>query len=167
MKAVRVAGGTALVFLALGATPTRAQSEINPDHFDSPNTEPFESVKKSASNETTPLRYQGKFKLPYAVEGDGKQLAPGDYTLSLAASGKRAQITLRRNRYVVSVSGVLQTGIQANRHDALLVKRERGVRTLCLIQIAQREIALRNEWAICSRPNPQSRYDEPFFRQWG
>ena len=31
--------------IALGAPPARAQFEIDPDHFEAPNTEPFDKVK--------------------------------------------------------------------------------------------------------------------------
>ena len=73
---------------ALGGPPSCAQSEIDPDHFESPNVEPFEKAKSNANSEAMTLRYEGKFSLPYEVQCNGRRLPPGRYSVSVRSDEK-------------------------------------------------------------------------------
>jgi hypothetical protein len=87
MKVLWILGKvTALTLLmALGDAGAYAQAEIDPDHFDSPNTEPFDQPKTQSQAPAT--RYDGNFSLPYAVQCSGKQSAAGKYSVSLRSDG--------------------------------------------------------------------------------
>ena len=70
MKSLSIfALSAALAFLALGGPGAYAQQEIDPDHFDSPNTEPVPQPR-TADSEVRVIRYHGTFSLPYHVRGE-------------------------------------------------------------------------------------------------
>ena len=83
--------------IPLGAPPARAQSEIDPDHFEAPNVEPFDVVKADASSDAGRISYDGKFRLAYTVQCNGKSLRPGRYSVSLRYDGKVARATLNQD----------------------------------------------------------------------
>jgi hypothetical protein len=63
--------------VALGAPAARAQSEIDPDHFELSNVEPFDKAQRSTSREAA--RFEGKVRLAYIVQGNSTNLrADGD-----------------------------------------------------------------------------------------
>jgi hypothetical protein len=61
--------------VALGAPAARAQSEIDPDHFELSNVEPFDKAQRSASREAA--RFEGKVRLAYIVQSNGTNLRAG------------------------------------------------------------------------------------------
>ena len=61
--------------VALGAPAARAQSEIDPDHFELSNVEPFDKAQRGASREAA--RFEGKVRLAYIVHGNSLR-AGGD-----------------------------------------------------------------------------------------
>lgn len=63
--------------VALGAPAARAQSEIDPDHFELSNVEPFDKAQRSASSAATPARFEGKVRLAYIVHGNSTSLRAG------------------------------------------------------------------------------------------
>ena len=63
--------------VALGAPAARAQSEIDPDHFELSNVEPFDKAQHSASSAATPTRFDGKVRLAYIVHGNSTRLRAG------------------------------------------------------------------------------------------
>lgn len=81
MKVISIMGILAgwVGLAVLGGSPTYAQSEVAPDHFESSNVEPFEKPKTNASNEAAAIRYDGRFRLPYTVQCGGKSPPPGGY----------------------------------------------------------------------------------------
>ena len=83
--------------LPLCAPPARAQFEIDADHFESPNVEPFDKVKTHASSDVGKISYDGKFRLAYAVECNRKSLLPGRYSVSLRCDRKVASATLNQD----------------------------------------------------------------------
>jgi len=104
--------------LPLGAAPARAQFEIDPDHFESPNVEPFDKVPTDARSDVGKIRYDGKFRLAYTVECNGKSLRPGRYSLSLRYDGKVARATLNQDGQTIGVGGVVHRQVQGQRNDA-------------------------------------------------
>ena len=66
--------GTVGIFVltSLGAY---AQSEVDPDHFDSPNTEPIPQPKLTPTPPSSETRYDGKFTLPYEVAAQREESA--------------------------------------------------------------------------------------------
>lgn len=126
---------SALVFVALGSTSARAQQEVDPDHFDSPDVEP--SPRPPMANSfKKPNRYDGNFSLPYTVRCSGKKLAPGTYSVSLRADGRVAHGVLRSAAQAIEVASVVQAQIPKRINDVVVVQSKQNVRTLSAIRIA-------------------------------
>lgn len=123
--------------VALIAPCAHAQSEIDPDHFESPNTKPFLQPKPSADGQVADRRYEGILSLPYSILCSGKKLAPGEYTISLRSDGKVGQATLSLNGKAIGIACVVHQ--QAHRHDdhALIVDDKGKIRTLSVIHVAE------------------------------
>src|SRR5215469_11614354 len=98
--------------IALGAPPARAQFEIDPDHFEAPNMEPFAKVKTDTSSNVGTIRYDGKFRLAHTVQCRGKSLRPGRYSISLRYDGKVAHATLNRDGRTIGIGGVVHRRVQ-------------------------------------------------------
>ena len=75
MSVIRIFAGVAGL-VVLGDSGVHAQTEINPDHFDSPNAELFPQPKTTTGSKVEPLRYDAEFTLPYKLQCSGKSLAP-------------------------------------------------------------------------------------------
>ena len=142
--------------IALGAPPARAQFEIDPDHFEAPNTEPFDKVQTDTSSDVETIRYEGEFRLAQTVQCNGKSLRPGRYFVSLRYDGKVARATLNRNGRTIGIGGVVHR--QAHQgNDALIVELQGTTRRLSAIQVAKLDFVL--------DPEPQmknSGYGEPW-----
>jgi hypothetical protein len=134
----RFAGAMAiLLFAGLGAY---AQSEVDPDHFGAPSEEPFERAKASANGEAVSIQYDGKFRLPYAVQCNGKSLRPGKYSVSLRSNGKVGQATLNQKGQAVRVAGLVRTQKGKRGDDALVVEHKGKTHRLSSIQVAELEM---------------------------
>ena len=128
-----------------------AQSEVDPDHFDSPNTEPIALPKVAPAVPPSVTRYDGKFTLPYMIHCNGKALPPGEYSLSLRLDGKTGQGTVTSKDQTVGIVGVVLRLERAARRDALLVENKRNKRTLSVIRLSQLDFIL----------GPQPHADDP------
>ena len=130
--------------ILLTAPSGRAQFEIDPDHFDSPNMGLFDQSKTRANSEAAAatVRYEGRVRLPYAVQCNGKRLHPGKYAISLRADGKVGQVTLSRNDETMDIGGVVQKQARKAGSDALFFELSRGKRKLLQIQVAQLDLIL-------------------------
>jgi hypothetical protein len=133
MKVVSIVGILAGLsgLIAIGAPSARAQSEVDPDHFESPNVESFERAKINTSRGAMAIRYDGKFTLPYTVQCSGKSLPPGRYSVSLHSDGKVGHATLKQRGRAIGIPVVVQK--QAHKYDinALIVElngKTRGCR---------------------------------------
>jgi hypothetical protein len=107
MSAIRIFASVA-VLLVVGNSSTRAQSEVDPDHFDSPNTENFSQPKaKESVAVMTEERFRGAFTLPYNLECAGKRLLAGHYSLSLRSDGRVSRVTLNQKNQSLEIAGVV------------------------------------------------------------
>jgi hypothetical protein len=126
---------------ALGGPCARAQTEIDPDHFELSNVEPFERIKIDTRTETRAMHYDGKFTLPYTVQCSGKSLSPGRYSVSLHSEGKIGQATLKRRDRAITVPGVVQKAAHKYGTDTLVVVELNGsARRLSAIQVAELDL---------------------------
>lgn len=125
---------------ALGGPSARAQSEIDPDHFESPNVEPLEKVKSKANSEAMTIRYEGKFSLPYEVQCNGKRLPPGRYSVSIRSDGEVGQATLNQKDKTIGILGVVQKQAHKRGSDTLIVELQGKVRRLSAIQVAELDL---------------------------
>ena len=114
--------------IMLGAPPARAQFEIDPDHFEAPNTEPFDKVKTDTASDVGTIRYDGEFRLAHTVQCNGKSLRPGRYSVSLPSDGKVVRATLNQDGQAIGIGGVGVVHRQVQRHgnDALIVEPQRN-----------------------------------------
>jgi len=126
--------------IAIEAPSARAQSEIDPDHFESPNVEPFERAKIKTSREAMAIRYDGKFTLPYTVQCSGKSLPPGRYSVSLHSDGKIGQATLKQGGQAIGIPGVVHKLAHKYASDALVMELDGRTRRLSAIQVAELDL---------------------------
>ena len=123
-----------LGLVGVGNSPAYAQSEIDPDHFDSPNTEPFPRTKGLAS-QVQAILYKGNFSLPYTAQCNGKKLPPGNYSISLSSNGAAAEFTLTRNGQIVEAGRALRAEGRSHGRDALILGRGHKMRSLSAIHL--------------------------------
>ena len=129
--------------IALGGSPALAQSEIDPDHFDSPNMAGFDKANTDASSEVETIRYEDKFRLPYTVECNGKSLPAGKYSVSLRSDGKGVQAILNQGGEGVGIVGVVvRKRVNARGNDALIAEFKGTTRRLSAIQVAKLDVVL-------------------------
>jgi len=139
MKVLSIFGTSAalaVLSLALGCPGAYAQAEIDPDHFDSPNTEPFPQPKAAGG-----IRYNGTFSLPYSVLCNGKKLAPGKYSISLRCDGNVGRATLNQKGHVIEIARVVQTEAPRQRDEVVVVENNSG-RMLSLVRVSGFAFAL-------------------------
>ena|SRR5215469_8927798 len=143
--------------ILLAAPSARAQFEIDPDHFESPNMGPFHQSKTKANSEAAAatVRYEGRVRLPYSVQCNGRRLRQGKYAISLRSDGKVGQVKLSRKDETMHIGGVVEKQARRAGSDALFVVLNRGVRKLSQIQIAQLDLILS---ASDSRPERIDRF---------
>jgi hypothetical protein len=122
---------------ALGAPPAPAQSEIDPDHFEAPNTEPFDKVKTDTTSDVGTIRYDGEFRLANTVQCNGKSLRPGRYSVSIRYDGKVARATLNQDGQAIGIGGVVHRQAHRLGNDALIVEFQGTTWRLSAIQVAK------------------------------
>ena len=141
---------------ALGAPPAPAQSEIDPDHFEAPNTEPFDKVKTDTTSDVGTIRYDGEFRLANTVQCNGKSLRPGRYSVSIRYDGKVARATLNQDGQAIGIGGVVHRQAHRMGNDALIVELQGTTRRLSAIQVAKLDFVLDQE-----PPIKNSTHSEP------
>jgi hypothetical protein len=136
MKSLSIfAISTALVFLVvLGGPAAYAQQEIDPDHFDSPNTKPMPQPRTSDSK-VRAIRYRGTFSLPYSVLCNGKKLAQGRYSMLLRSDGRIGRATFDNNGHAVESAGVVRAAARKERDQMVVVEKNENVRTLSVVRV--------------------------------
>jgi len=107
-----------------------AQSEIDPDHFEA---QPSQPAKPAAAQVA---HYEGKFKLPYTVQCNGKSLAPGYYSLSFNSKGSIGRVTLKQKGEPIEITGVLYLQAHWEGRNALFVESNGVTRRLSAIHVA-------------------------------
>jgi hypothetical protein len=148
MKAVQVIRIRILVilagFAALAAPGSYAQSEIDPDHFESPNTEPFPQPKTKAviGAEIGRVLFRGEFTLPYSLQCAGKRLLAGNYSLALRSDGKIGWVTLNQKGRTTEIAGVVRLPADSRARNALFVERSGNTRRLSAIHVAELGLVL-------------------------
>jgi len=111
-----------------------AQAEIDPDHFDSPSTEPIPQPR-TADSKVTVSRYDRTFSLPYSVRCKGKALAPGKYSISLRSNGNVGQATLNQKGHTIEIAGIVLTEAPKQRDEVVVVENSKNGRTLSLVRV--------------------------------
>jgi hypothetical protein len=125
------------------ATPRGyAQSEVDPDHFGSPNTESFPQSKTKAgvAAETRKVHFSGKFTLPYTVECAGKKLRPGTYSVSLHSDGQIGRAMLNQKSKSIEIAGVVRAPADSRERNALFVECIGKTHRLSAIHVAELDL---------------------------
>jgi hypothetical protein len=140
-QCVKYGGRVVAIFVGLvaaailGASCAQAQSEIDPDHFHSPNTEPIPQTKAPANTRIDTIRYEGQFTLPHEVLGNGISLHPGKYSVSLRSNGKAGQATLNHKGHATEIAGIVQTQAAKRRNEVIVENNGKG-RALSVIRVS-------------------------------
>ena len=142
--------------VALGGPSVYAQQEIDPDHFDSANTESMPQPK-TVDSKVRAIWFHGTFSLPYGVLCKGKKLAPGKYSISLRSDGKVGQVTFNQKGQSIEIAGVIQTEVPKQRAEAIVVENNKNGRTLSLVRISGFAFVFDPNHFAASSPNSMSR----------
>jgi hypothetical protein len=121
------------LLMALGGAGACAQVEIDQDHFDSLNTEPF--GQPTSQSQEHAARYDGNFSLPYALQCRGKQWAPGKYSISLRSDGKLDHGVLKSKSQFIQITSVVHLQGSKRGADVVAVGSNGRVRTLSVIRV--------------------------------
>ena len=129
-------------FAALEAPRGYAQSEIDPDHFDSPNTEPFlqSKTKVNVGAAMEKVRFSGKVNLPYSVQCAGKGMPPGNYSLSISSDGKTGRARLNQKSQTIEIAGVVHMPADSRARNALFVECVGKSHRLSAIHVKEMEL---------------------------
>jgi len=141
-------------FAALAAPAARAQAEVSPDHFDSPNMAPFAATRAAgAANTMTDapsLDYAGKVTLEHAVRVNGKRLAAGNYVVVLHSDGKTVQLRLKRRGQTVAMQTVAYHTVASTERGYLVVERRGNTRRVSVIHAGALQLVFARETAARS-----------------
>ena len=129
---------TLAILSAIGVSAAFAQSEIDPHHFDSPNTESIPQPR-TADSRVAATRYDGAFSLPYQVQCNGKRLAPGKYSVSIRFNGKVWQATLNQKGHTIEIAAIVAAEARKphdQRDEVVVVENDKKVRTLSVVRVS-------------------------------
>jgi hypothetical protein len=152
-----------LAGFAVLATPRGyAQSEIDPDHFDSPNTAPFLQSKTNVAVDAAmgKVRFSGKVNLPYSVRCTGKRLLPGHYTISLRSDGKTGRATLTQKGQTLEIAGVVRLPADTHGGNTVLVECIGKTHRLAAIHLEEMELVFAADTQVKHTSDTQPRRTE-------
>jgi hypothetical protein len=142
---------------ALRTPGSYAQSDVNPDQFDSPNTEPIPQPKpRERGAEAGAVRFDGQVTLPYSLTCAGKRLLPGRYTISVRSEGKTGRATLNQKGQATEILGVVRRPADPQAPNVLLVENIGKTHRLSAIHVKEMELV----FGPGRQPDPRSN-DKP------
>jgi hypothetical protein len=149
-------------FAALAIPGVYAQSEVNPDQFDSPNTEHFPkpNAKEAVAVVTEQVRFNGKFTLPYSLHCAGKRLLPGRYTISLRSDGKVGRATLTQKDQILEIAGVVRPPVDTHAGNIVWVECIGKARRLAGIHLEEMELVFAVDRKVEPMPDGKPRRTE-------
>jgi hypothetical protein len=160
MKATKIINLTILLagFGALATPRSYGQSEVHPDHFDSPSTEPFPQpkTKEGVAAHAERVHFVGNFKLPYSLRCAGKRLLPGRYAISLRSDGKTGRATLTQKGQTLEIAGLVRPPAEAHARNIILVECMGKAHRLAAIHVEEMELV----FAVDPQLEPTS-HDKP------
>jgi hypothetical protein len=152
-----------LAGLATVATPCcYSQSEIDPDHFDSPNTDPFpqRQTRGGIATETGRVRFEGKVTLPYSLICAGKRLLPGRYNVSLRSDGKTGRATLNQKGQTLEIAAAVRLPAEPHARNTLLVECLGKTHRLSAIHVQEIELVFDSDPQVEHMSNGKSKRTE-------
>lgn len=112
-----------------------AQAEVDPDHFDSPDTEPVPQ-SRTADGKVTAARYDRTLSLPYSVLCNGKTLAQGKYSVSLRYDGNVGLATFNQKGRAIEIAGAVKAETSERRDEVAVVENSKNGRTLSVVRVS-------------------------------
>jgi hypothetical protein len=126
------------VLVALGGSRAYAQFEVDPDHYETREPEPFQSKTNVLGQ--AKIHYEGNFTVPYTLQCNGRSLPPGRYSVSLDSDERTTQVTLNRKGQMLKLQGIARRQSRYRRPAALVVTRDGGLHQLSVIHVAQLDL---------------------------
>ena len=120
--------------VTLGPSCAYAQAEVDPDHFDSSSTEQIPQAR-TADRKVIVTRYDRAFSLPYSALCNGKELAPGKYSISLRSDGNVGQAALYQKGHAVETAGVVQTKAPKHHDEVVVEEHNKNGRTISVVRV--------------------------------
>ena len=117
-----------LASVMLVPSPGYAQAEIDPDHYDSPNSEPIRELVRV-------IRYDGTFFLPYSALCNGKKLPPGKYSISFRFDGVVGRATLNQEKHAIEIAPVVQREAPKQGDEVVVLGDNQRGRTLSAVRV--------------------------------
>jgi hypothetical protein len=129
-------------FTALATPRCYGQSDVDPDHFDSPNTEPWPPPKSKAGNaaKAEKVRVDGEVTLPYTLICAGKRLLPGRYTVSLRSDGKTGRAILNQNGQIIEMAGAVRLPADPHARSVLVIECVGKAHRLSAVHVKEMEL---------------------------
>jgi len=130
----------ALAWTTLKSVPCQAQTEIDPDHFESQNVEPFSQPAPTDAANQSAADFQGAFTLRFSVTYAGMILPPGQYFVSIHSRGNADVVTLTLEGNAARVQTVATSRSSADGPSAVILERTGRRRTLTAISLERPRI---------------------------
>jgi len=131
-------------FAALIGPSARAQSEVAPDHFDSPDMVPFDAAKPAAAQAAN-VEYTGQITLAHRVRVNGKSLASGNYAVSLRSDGKTVEMRLVRSGETVAVQTATYRNVPSTERGYVVLERRGNARRVSVIHAGSVQLVFAQE----------------------
>jgi hypothetical protein len=128
----------------MGAIPCKAQTEIDPDHFEATNVKPFHQPPSDLSLRAgqRDMHFRGKFSLPYTAECAGKKLPPGDYTLQFHSNGQKTLVTLLQRGRAIRFPVHIAPPAKKAALNCVILQRKRTGRRLAAFHLKDLDAVL-------------------------
>jgi hypothetical protein len=129
-------------FATLATPVCYGQSDVDPDHFGSPNEKPFTqpNAKEGDGAETGKVHFDGTVVLPYNLLCAGKRLPPGRYTVSLRSDGKIGRATLNQKGQSLEIVGGVRVPTHPHARNILLIECLGKIHKLSAIHVKKMEL---------------------------
>jgi len=137
-------------FAALAAPAARAQAEVSPDQFDSPDMVPFAAPKAAAPKaamRVASVDYSGRVTLAHRVRVNGKTLPAGNYIVALHSDGKTVELRLNRRGETIAVQTVAYHKVPNAERGYLVVERRGNARRVSVIHAGTLQLVFAREAA--------------------
>jgi hypothetical protein len=130
------------VFVTVESPRAYAQSEVDPDHYETRDLEPQAQSRTNASASVAQIHYEGNFVLPYNLQCNQSSLPPGKYRIAIDSEEATVRVTVSRRGRITRIEGLTKRPSPNHRRNALVVQRNGASNQLAVIQVAQLDLFL-------------------------
>ena len=108
--------------LVIGSPRAFAQSEIDPDHFEGPNVEPFDQAKTKPAGAMGAVQYDAKFTLASNAQSNGNTSTSAKPAVSRGSDTRVTQVAMNREGQAVKAEGTALSQARKDQRNALVVE---------------------------------------------